>query len=149
MGLALAGRRFRSASLENSTFVCTTLLECLPAGALALILLIAGARGGGAVTLALAAGLLPRIWLTSRAVLTVAEGSPSTLLARAQGFGPWRVILRRILPLARRELLALAGVTVSMALKSDDSLETILDVPGLANWLGRPRWPETCHCSST
>lgn len=131
LGLALAGRGLRSRLLDGSAFAASSLLQCLPAGALALLLLLAGARGPGAVALAVAVALLPRVWITSRAILAAASASPSTLLGRAQGFGPWRILFRRVLPLARRELLALAAVSVSMALSVSIPLETILDVPGL------------------
>ena len=95
------------------------------------MLLILGLRGPAAVALGLAVVLGPRVWQVSRAIMARAAASPCILLARAQGFGPWRLIARRLLPLAAPELRALGAVTVSLAISLAIPLETLLDVPGL------------------
>jgi len=129
--LSLAGLRYRHLPLEGGAFFSSMLLQCLPAGTIALILLVAGARGPWAVAAAVAIALLPQIWLSAHAALREACKSPCTWLARAQGFGSWRILLRRVLPLAAPELLSLVGVTVGLAFSVTIPLETILDVPGL------------------
>lgn len=128
---ALASTRWRSRALENGAFAGAMLLQCLPAGLVALLLLIFGFRGAPAVAFALALALGPRVWQVSRAILARAAASPCLLLARAQGFGPWRLIARRLLPLAAPELRALGSVSVTLAISLAIPLETILDVPGL------------------
>ncbi|HEY3443252.1 MAG TPA: ABC transporter permease subunit [Paludibaculum sp.] len=128
---ALASTRWPSRALLNTAFVGAMLLQCLPAGLVALLLLVFGFRGTPAVALALALALGPRVWQVSRAILARAASSPCLLLARAQGFGPWRLIARRLLPLAAPELRALGAVSVTLAISLAIPLETILDVPGL------------------
>lgn len=127
----LAALRIRKPWVDHGVFAGAMTLQCLPAAVVALLLLVFGLRGPVSVTLALAVTLGPRIWQVSRAIVARAAASPCVLLARAQGFGPWRLILRRLMPLAAPELGALAAVSVSMAISLAIPLETILDVPGL------------------
>ena len=131
LGTAIVSTRLRSRGLDNGVFAGAMFIQCLPAGVIALLLLIVGLRGVTSVALALAVVLGPRIWQVSRAIMARAAASPCVLLARAQGFGPWRLIVRRLLPLAAPELRALGAVSVSLAISLAIPLETILDVPGL------------------
>jgi len=131
LGTVVLALRMRRRWVENGVFAGAMLVQCLPAGVIALFLLVFGLRGATAVALALAVALGPRVWQVSRAVVARAAASPCVLLARAQGFGPWRLIGRRLLPLAAPELGALAAVSVSLAISLAIPLETLLDVPGL------------------
>lgn len=131
LGVVIIATRLRSRWVENGSFAAAMALQCLPAGVIALLLLVFGLRGITAVALALAVALGPRVWQVSRTIVARAAASPCVLLARAQGFGPWRLIIRRLLPLAAPELGALGAVSVSLAISLTIPLETILDVPGL------------------
>jgi len=131
LSATIGSTRWRRRGLDTGVFAGAMLLQCLPAGVIALMLLVFGLRGPAAVALGLAVVLGPRVWQVSRAVMARAAASPCVLLARAQGFGPWRLILRRLLPLAAPELRALGAVSVSLAISLAIPLETLLDVPGL------------------
>jgi len=43
-------------------------------------------------------------------------------------------------------MIALAGVTVSIALGASIPIEALCGLPGIVNWPGRRRFPETFPC---
>jgi peptide/nickel transport system permease protein len=64
-------------------------------------------------------------------LLTDAYAQPHVVTARAMGSGPVRVLARHVLPICRPQLLALAGVSVSMAFGAAIPVETLCDLPGI------------------
>lgn len=107
------------------------LLQSVPAAVLGLVLLAAGARGEQACGLALALVLYPRLAQYVLNLIGSAKSMPHVLTARAKGLDGWRILIRHVLPVVLPELLALAGVSVSMALSAAIPLEMILDVAGV------------------
>jgi peptide/nickel transport system permease protein len=57
--------------------------------------------------------------------------APHVLMARAKGLGGAAVLFRHVLPVLAPEMLALAGVSVSLAFSAAIPLESICDVPGV------------------
>jgi peptide/nickel transport system permease protein len=53
------------------------------------------------------------------------------LTARAKGLGSFRVLLWHILPVTAPQLLALAGVSVSLAFAAAIPVEVLCDLPGI------------------
>jgi peptide/nickel transport system permease protein len=111
--------------------VCATLATgawlCLPAAVVALLFLYLQ----GAPALALAAILIPRIFRYVRNILKAASRQPYVMAARARGVGATALLLRHICRPAAPELLALAGVSVSMAVSAMIPVEALCDSPGI------------------
>lgn len=106
-------------------------LQSIPAAVLGLMLLLAGARGAYACAWAVALVLYPRLVEYVMNLVRSASAMPHVMTARAKGLGERRILARHVLPVVLPELLALAGVSVSMALSAVIPLETILDVAGI------------------
>lgn len=129
LGLALAlgltlkgGTRQQAAALASSG-----LLLCLPSALLALLALLAGAPPAAA----LAAVVFPRVFRYARNLLAQISRRQHVLGARAAGIAPAPLVTRYILPEAAPGLIALAGVTVSLALGAAVPVEVVCDSPGI------------------
>jgi peptide/nickel transport system permease protein len=85
----------------------------------------------GAASLAIALVVFPRVFHYSRSILTQASQLPHVLAGYARGLHPSRILVRHILPNSASLLLALAGVSVSMALGAAIPIEAICDYPGV------------------
>jgi peptide/nickel transport system permease protein len=107
------------------------LVQSLPPAVLGLLLLATGARGIAACGCALALILYPRLFQYVANLVQTAAAQPHVLMAKAKGLAQCRILRRHILPIVLPELLALAGVSASMALSAAIPLEMILDVAGL------------------
>jgi peptide/nickel transport system permease protein len=102
-------------------------LLCLPVGGVALLLMVANAPAFVAVALV----VFPRFYRYLHNLVRAAEAMPHVLAARAQGVGAWRVLLWHIVPVIRRELLALAGVSVGVAVGASIPVEALCGTAGL------------------
>ncbi len=81
----------------------------------------------------LAAGLLifPKIYRYCCNLLQQSYNLPHILTARAKGASQWRVLAWHIAPVALPQLLALLGVSISIAIGVLLPIEVICDVPGI------------------
>lgn len=81
----------------------------------------------------LAAGLLvfPKIYRYCQNLLRQSYELPHVLMARAKGAGSWRILGWHVLPTALPQLLALAGVSISIMIGVLLPIEVICDVPGI------------------
>jgi peptide/nickel transport system permease protein len=102
-------------------------LLCLPAAVLALLFVLAQAPA----RLLLGLVVLPKIFRYSRNLLARSSALPHVLTARAKGLGNMRVLVWHILPTAAPQLLALLGVTVSVAFTAAIPMEALCDMPGI------------------
>jgi peptide/nickel transport system permease protein len=109
-------------------------LLCLPAAVVALLAMHLDAGP----SIALAAILLPRIIRYLRNVLAAGSERPHVLAARSRGAGRGALVLRHMCLPAAPELLALGGVSVSMAAGAIIPVEVLCDSPGLGQlvWQG-------------
>jgi peptide/nickel transport system permease protein len=128
---ALLGSRYRWSPLHAGAAGIGSLLQCLPAAVTSLLLLGCGARGTALAGMALALVVYPRVILFLQALLQQAAAAPHVQSARARGLTEWRILLRHVLPPAMPQILALAGVSVSIALGACIPVEMVLDVPGI------------------
>jgi peptide/nickel transport system permease protein len=105
----------------SGTFIST------PAAVLALLFIVARWPP------VLAAGLLifPKIYRYCSNLLQQSYELPHILTARAKGAGPWRVLAWHVAPAAIPQLLALVGVSISIAIGVLLPIEVICDVPGI------------------
>lgn len=102
-------------------------LLCLPVGAVALLLVLANAPAFLAVALV----VFPKFFRYLHNLVRAAESMPHVVGARAQGAGAWRVLLWHIVPVIRRELLALAGVSVGVAVGAAIPVEALCGTAGV------------------
>ncbi len=103
------------------------ILLCLPAAVLALLFVLAQAPA----RLLLGLVVFPKIFRYSRNLLARSSALPHVLTARAKGLGNMRVLVWHILPTAAPQLLALLGVTVSVAFTAAIPMEALCDLPGI------------------
>ena len=100
---------------------------CIPAAVLALLSVILNAPG----YLAIALIVFPKIYRYSRNLLAKAYASPHITAARARGLGEVRILAWHVLPVAGPQMIALAGITVSVALGASIPVEALCGLPGI------------------
>src|SRR5262249_51559005 len=98
-----------------------------PAAALALIFVLLR------LPPAWAAGLLifPKIYRYTRNLLVESYERPHVLTARAKGAGRWRILFWHVAPVTAPQLVALLGVSISIAIGVLLPIEVVCDVPGI------------------
>ncbi len=131
LSLALVCCFKTNSPIETLSVMTSNLLLCLPAAVVALLLLIWIDSRTTAAVWVVALALTPRVFRYSYTLLRQSYDSPHILLAKAKGLGPIRILFYHALPPAVSQLIALAGVSVSLALSAAIPAEVILDVPGI------------------
>ncbi len=130
---AIPGVRVRNAFLYDAgSAACAGLLLSLPVALIAYVAVSTGTPVGIVMALVLA----PRIFRFSRNFLRQAYGALHIEIARANGITETRIFMRHILPVLAPQFLALAAVSMTMAIGAAIPIETICDAPGL----GRLAW---------
>ena len=111
MALALSAARLRAPAYDLLATVLSGLFLCVPAAVLALLSVLWNVPG------ALAIGLIifPRDYRYTRNLLDKAYSMPHIVMARAKGLSELRILFWHVVPVAGPQLLALAGVSVSLA----------------------------------
>ena len=109
------------ASTLNGIFLC------LPSAVVAILFLYLG----GPVALAVCVVVFPRVFQYTRNLFLQTFASPHVLTAQAKGLSGTRIFLWHIVPMAAPQLLALAGVSVSIAFGAAIPIEVICDSPGI------------------
>jgi ABC-type dipeptide/oligopeptide/nickel transport system permease component len=127
LSLAILSVTARSASVDFGTSLVATIALCTPAAVLALLCVIAQAPG----RLVIAAIIYPKVFQYARNLLLRSAALPHVLAANARGLRASRIFLWHILPVAAPQLLAVAGVTVSMAFTAAIPVEALCDMPGI------------------
>ena len=108
------------------TFLSGTLL-CLPAAVLALLSVLWNVPGALAVALI----VFPRIYRYSRNLLAKSYSLPHIVTARAKGLGEARILFWHVIPNVAPQLLAVAGVSVSMAVGAAIPVEALCGLAGV------------------
>jgi peptide/nickel transport system permease protein len=117
----------RSRCLERMSAAVSGMLLCVPAAVAALACVYLG----GSAPLAIAVILLPRVFRYARNLAAAARRAPHVVAAQAAGLGPGRVLSYHVLIPVWPELVALAGVSVSMAAGALVPVEALCDSPGV------------------
>ena len=119
--------------IESMGAAGSGLLLCLPAGGIALVLVVLD----GPASLALALVLFPRTYQYLGRLVRATAQLPHIITARAKGASASRILFWHVLPVVRREVLALAGVTVGMAVGAAIPVEALCGTPGIGQlaWL--------------
>jgi len=121
--LELARRRFA----EGLASVLSGSILCVPAAVIALASVYLGAP----VAVAVATILFPRLFRYVRNLARQACASPHVLTGYALGLHPWRILTRHVVTPVLPELIALGGVSVSMAAGAIIPVEALCDSPGV------------------
>lgn len=125
--LAIPVAMSRSWVLDMTASVTAGILLCIPAAVFALLFVLLRAPGRLVVALI----IFPKVFRYTRNLLVRAAGLPHVLTARAKGLGNLRILLWHILPNIGPQLLALAGVSVSLAFAATIPVEVLCDIPGI------------------
>jgi peptide/nickel transport system permease protein len=113
--------------LDLVASVCGGILLCIPAAVLALLFVILQAPG----RLVLGLIVFPKVFRYSRNLLARSAAMPHILTARAKGLSGVRLFFWHIVPVAGPQLLALAGISLSIAFAAAIPVEVLCDLPGI------------------
>jgi peptide/nickel transport system permease protein len=127
LGLAMLSVMPQTRVMGWIGLVASSVIVCIPAAILALTFLLAQAPGRLAVGLI----VFPKVFQFTRNLLVRSASMPHVLTARAKGLGEMRIVFRHILPVTATQLLALAGVSVCLALGACIPVEVLCDLPGI------------------
>src|SRR6266849_4576415 len=83
------------------------------------------------VFLGIAVVTFPKLFRYQRNILAHAHAQPCVLAARARGVSRNQILFRHVIPLAQPALVALLGVSSSMAFGAAIPLEALSDSPGM------------------
>jgi len=127
LSLAAASVMTRSVWMGAGANLLAAVVLCIPVAVLALFCTMTRTPG----RLVIGIVVFPKVFKYSRTILLRTLALPHVLMARAKGLGPWRILLRHILPVAAPQLLALAAISVSIAITADIPVESLCDIPGI------------------
>jgi peptide/nickel transport system permease protein len=133
LGLALSTFLARVPGLEAATATLAGALLCLPTAVIALVFL----SFDGPAAWAIGAVVLPQVFSYTRNLCARAMQAPHVVMAVAKGLSRGRILAWHVLATAGPQLLALAGVSVTLAFTAALPIEVICDSPGIGQlaWL--------------
>jgi peptide/nickel transport system permease protein len=131
--LALAALYSRGWLLDLTGTLASGFLIALPAAVVALAAMYLRAP----VFVAIGAVTFPKVFRYLRNLLVHAYEQPYVLAARARGIGQARLLFRHVLRLVAPPVVALLGVSISMAFGAAIPMEALCDSPGIGQlaWL--------------
>jgi peptide/nickel transport system permease protein len=127
LALALTAASLRVTAYELLATVLTGLLLCVPAAVLALLSVLWNLPGA----LAIALIIFPRDYRYARNLLDKAYLLPHIVTARAKGLSELRILFWHVTPMVGPQLLALAGVSVSLAIGAAIPVEALCGLAGI------------------
>lgn len=125
--LAFSVSLTRLAGFRLAAVVCAGALLCIPSAVLALAFVILRAPA----FLAIALVVFPKIFSITRNLLEQSYELPHIVTARAKGISELRVLFWHVLPVSGGQLIALAGVSVSLALGASIPVEALCGIAGI------------------
>jgi peptide/nickel transport system permease protein len=127
LGLALSAAWLRSAAYDVAATVTSGALLCLPAAVLALLSVLWNTPGALAIALIVA----PRDFRYARNLLAKAYSLPHIITARAKGLSELRILFWHVVPVVGPQLLALAGISVNLAIGAAIPVEALCGLAGV------------------
>ena len=127
LALALPATWKRSPIYSATSSMISGIFVCIPSAVLALLFLVIGSPGRIAIALV----VFPKVFRFSRNLLIKTYALPHVLNAKARGLSALRILTHHVLPNIAGPMLALAGVTVSIAFGAAIPVEVVCDSPGL------------------
>ncbi|MGA9308029.1 MAG: ABC transporter permease [Candidatus Sulfotelmatobacter sp.] len=125
--LALSAAWLRLSVYDTLTTVVSGTFLCLPAAVLALLSVLWNVPG----SLALALIVFPHTYRYARNLLVKAYSRPHIVTARAKGLGEARILFWHVVPVVTPQLLAVAGVSVSLAVGAAIPVEALCGLAGI------------------
>jgi peptide/nickel transport system permease protein len=125
--LAVGATMARRAACDLAATLLGGIFLSLPAAVLALLFVFANAPA----FLVIALVVFPKVFSYTRNLLAKSYGLPHLVTAYAKGLGPLRVLVWHVLPVAGTQLLAVAGISVSIALGAAIPVEALCGVAGI------------------
>jgi len=125
--LALSAAWLRLSIYDTLTTIVSGTLLCIPAAVLALLSVLWNVPG----SLAIALIVFPRTYRYTRNLLVKAYLRPHIITARAKGLGEARILFWHVVPVVTPQLLAVAGVSVSMAVGAAIPVEALCGLAGI------------------
>jgi peptide/nickel transport system permease protein len=128
-GLLLAALTvvLRSSSLQAFSRLVSSASLCLPAAAAGVLLFAIG----GPAALAIAMAVFPKVFAYAQTLLREAFAKPYAITARASGLSNLNILFRQVLPESGPRLLAVFGISVSLAVGATVPVEAVCDLPGI------------------
>ena len=127
LALALTAAWLRLSAYDLVTTLVSGTFLCIPAAVLALLSVLWNVPG----SLAIALIVFPRIYRYARNLLAKSYSLPHIITARAKGLGEGRILFWHVVPGVAPQLLALAGVSVSMAVGAAIPVEALCGLAGV------------------
>ena len=125
--LALSATMARRPLCDLAATLLGGIFLSLPAAVLALLFVFASAPA----FLVIALVVFPKVFSYTRNLLTKSYGMPHLVTAYAKGLGPVRILLWHVLPVVGAQLLAVAGISVSVALGAAIPVEALCGIAGI------------------
>ncbi|MGA8620380.1 MAG: ABC transporter permease [Candidatus Sulfotelmatobacter sp.] len=125
--LSLTAAWLRFSIYDALSTVVSGALLCIPAAVLALLCLPCNMPG----SLAIALIVFPHSYRYARNLLVRAYSRPHIIAARAKGLGEARILFWHVVPVVTPQLLAVASVSVSMAIGAAIPVEALCGLPGI------------------
>jgi peptide/nickel transport system permease protein len=127
LSLALTAAWWRFSAYDALTTIVSGTFLCIPAAVLALLSVLWNLPG----SLAIAFIVFPHIYRYARNLLAKSYSLPHIITARAKGLGEGRILFWHVVPAVAPQLLAIAGVSVSMAVGAAIPVEALCGLPGV------------------
>jgi peptide/nickel transport system permease protein len=125
--LALTAAWLRLSIFDAVTTIVSGTFLCIPAAVLALLSVLWNLPG----SLAIALIVFPRTYRYSSNLLVKAYERPHLIAARARGLGEARILFWHVIPVVAPQLLAVASVSVSVAVGAAIPVEALCGLPGI------------------
>ncbi len=125
--LALSAAWLRLSIFDVMTTVVSGTFLCIPAAVLALLSVLWNVPG----SLAIALIVFPRTYRYASNLLVKAYSRPHITAARARGLGEARILFWHLVPVVTPQLLAVAGVSISVAVGAAIPVEALCGLPGI------------------
>jgi peptide/nickel transport system permease protein len=125
--LVLAAWLLRLSAFAIAGTLLSGAFLCVPAGALALLAVILNAPG----YVALALIVFPKVHRYLADLTTATAGMAHIVTAKAKGLSRTRILAWHVIPVIRREVLALAGISISLAISAAIPVEALCGIPGI------------------
>ena len=127
LSLALSAAWLRLSIFDALTTTVSGTFLCIPAAVLALLSVLWNVPG----SLAIALIVFPRTFRYASNLLVKVYSRPHIVAARARGLGEGRILFWHVVPVVTPQLLAVAGVSVSVAVGAAIPVEALCGLPGI------------------
>ncbi len=127
LALALSAAWLRVSAYDVLNTILSGAFLCIPAAVLALLSVLWNVPG----SLAIALIVFPRVYRYTRNLLAKAYFLPHIITARVKGLSELRILLWHVVPVVAPQLLAVAGVSVSIAIGAAIPVEALCGLAGI------------------